>query len=198
MLPLEISCLSGSHCTGKTSILRALEKEFSKDRYLVVSESNTTDIKTLQNIDRLSIQLMILMREQSTLLELLIKYSGSSSRTILKDRGALDTLIYSEYFKLRGLITEEQYRLIESACSEIINQYKYIFITTTEHIPFIEREKYSMDEQSRIELNSLFVAYYENRLTTMKPTLALLNQPTLEGRVSIIKSLIFKTYGHNN
>jgi predicted ATPase len=182
----DIIVFSGSHCTGKTTLINRLLVKYgefkSLDKELVLTPSAFNDIK-LANIDLLEKQSLLIQREQA----ILNSYDSCRNSLILKDRGFVDTLIYSKYFYEQESLSLQDYQGIERQVLNLLDlkPYSIIYILPTlPSISFIDRDKFAMDETSRERINTLFLEFYEEYKE--KYNIKLLCMEDLEERVTYI------------
>ena len=169
----NIIALSGTHCVGK-SFMREELKLRLKHRYNVIDVvSSSTDLKTLKDITQDHIQTLVAGRETQLLLDLLTDTSIlKRADLILKDRCIVDTVVYSQYFYECNKISKQTLTLVEQIAASLYKHYKHIFIlTAVDSIPYVLRDKYTMDEESRLVINDLFVAFYEKHKASVPLTL---------------------------
>lgn len=169
----NIIALSGTHCVGKSSMREELKLRLKHQYNVLDVVSSSTDLKTLKDITQDHIQTLLAGRETQLLLDLLTDASIlSRTDLILKDRCIVDTVVYSQYFYDCNKISKQTLNFVEQVAASLYKYYKHIFIlTAVNSIPYVLRDKYTMDEESRLVINDLFVAFYENHKASLPLTL---------------------------
>ena len=156
-----VYAIAGAHCTGKTTVSNML---LSKLEILGVSASlyNSlyTNVKQLETQHQVARQYGLIAREAVNILHL---RENLGEQVIVKDRCILDTYIYSKYFYEIGKLTAAEFETIQNLSMEIIlsKPYTKTFIFSTTGVPFIERNKFTMLDDSREPLNRLFLDFQQ-------------------------------------
>lgn len=164
----NIVALSGTHCVGKSTLRDNVQARLGDVCNVLSSDSNSTDLKKLKDVSQDSLQVLIAAREAVVLLDLLNSEKHDKINVILKDRCILDTLIYSQYFYMQNLISRETLTQVDSIAKSLYRYYKGIFILqTVETIPFVDRDKFTMDSVSRLKINDLFLQFYKDNKTIL-------------------------------
>ena len=160
---LKTFTFSGSHCVGKTTLINTVSSLSEIARTTKVLTSNSTDLKLLEGVSLETRQVLLVQRELEMLLEIeRVKREIHNERdaVILKDRSILDTLIYSKYFVEQGKLSKVIYTQIENASENILSRYDRIFILpVVDSIKFVERDKFSMELESRQRISDLFLEF---------------------------------------
>lgn len=153
----KIFAFSGTHCVGKSTLINKIKQELSSIPFdLEVLPSNSTSIKGLNEELSLSeIQLEMIRREYSSL------FMPSSSRDyltkFLKDRCILDVLAYSTLLLRHNKISKKIHEINTNALEELLPLYSKVFLLgISPEIPFVTRDKFSYQEDTRDEVDGIF------------------------------------------
>lgn len=180
-------CFSGSHCTGKTTLINTL---IEKESTILLSPSNSTDLKKLEGTSTDLIQMLILNREQQTILDL---QKLDDNQLVLKDRCIIDTLVYTRFFFKQGKVLKVTLDAVEESAKRLLVEYKHIFITPIAEIEYLDREKFSMSKDTREEIAEMFLEFYEENKDMSNITL--LKSNTLQGRLEeVLLTIIERKY----
>lgn len=143
--------LSGTHCTGKTTVLDGLQKEklFTlipgptrtlKDKGYPINNDEST------NYD--GTQLMCLHID--------IENLKNDSQFIIQDRCLLDTYIYTYYLYANNKVTLPVFKAIESAWDMLKHQYDAIIVPNPDDIQLVGDKYRNTDIQFRNDINYMF------------------------------------------
>lgn len=118
-----IIALSGTHSTGKTTVLNLLKKEPSFKGFFFKTEITRTlkekGFKINEEGD-FSTQKAIMKVHSDNLVK-------SFSEDIITDRSALDAICYSKYLLNHNKLSKEQYEALYHEFKEMIYLYDFIF-----------------------------------------------------------------------
>lgn len=176
--------LSGTHCTGKTTLVNELKKDpFFKDAIFLSSSGKGLSKFGLNiNIEGDSLtQLYLACRD----LQQLVENKGQSM--VILDRSIVDTFIYSRYLYHHGKIDRDTFETVFFLLKKIIKFIDHIFLLKPT-FDLVEGKERSMDKQFQMDIFDLFDSVQkkdDEEAITYLPN-------DLEGRINTIKEF-FKT-----
>lgn len=183
----KIFAFSGTHCVGKSSLINKLNSELSiQPLELKVLSSNSTSIKELQDtLDLQEIQLEMIRREYSSV------FIPSSERDyltkFLKDRCIVDVLAYSTFLFKHNKISAKIQFINEEALEELLPLYSKVFLLNiSKEIPFVARDKFSYQEDTREEVANIFLELQKR----YSKYIHIVEESTLQGRYEEVSSII--------
>ena len=180
-----IISLSGTHCTGKTTLFEGLRKELSSDFNVYFHRESGRSLKEqfsfLKNNedgDFLS-QFYFLSRN----IQVLIEHSINS--IVILDRCHLDTLIYSEYLWSKGKLSDKQIKVLRDMYHQLDS-----LIKVDRH--FLLKPSFPLQEEWDRSLDIEFQKEIQDRFDSWK---ACHNNceylpDSLESRIETIKNYI--------
>jgi deoxyadenosine/deoxycytidine kinase len=154
-----IIAISGTHCTGKTTLVEELKKlpEFEKATFLKSTGKGLQNLSLKINEEgNFLTQFYIICRDIQQLIE------NRHKDLVILDRCHWDTYAYSKYLFQQGRITDEQLRLLGDLVTSIdkIIPLDEMFILT----PSFELKKgdeRSMDLKFQSEVQDIFSILFE-------------------------------------
>lgn len=174
--------LSGSSCTGKTTLMKEIEKDpYFKDFHLFEEV-----VRSLKKSGQISaVNKKISFQDQKTILT--THHRNVLSRdNFITDRGVLDAFVYATYDYLEGHYNFEEWKLFESIFLTTIKEYSYIFYLSTE-IPLIKDGFRSEDLLYRKEIEKLFLRVIDvYRLPTVREL-----KGSVEDRLNSLRKIVF-------
>lgn len=148
--------ISGTHCTGKSTLIDALKKELQDYPVVFLKSSGRERIKNVANIkinesgDFFS-QLYFMSRDITQLSE------NFDKRLVICDRSYLDTWVYSRYLYDTGKLTKKEYDVLEgmkeSASSVLPIDMTFILKPSYD---LVNEENRSMSVEFQKGIESLF------------------------------------------
>lgn len=148
--------ISGTHCSGKTTLIEHFERD---QLFLGISVIKGPTRKAQQqglpiNNDQTEnydiTQFFCLIHDLNCL----------RRNNFISDRCILDTYVYTKYLYCRGLVSKPCYEIVEEQYERNLKFYSIIFLTDTELIPLTEDGVRNKDEAFREEINYLFGVEY--------------------------------------
>ena len=146
--PMKI-LISGTQCSGKTTLLRALQEQpkFKDFDFVIEMVRNLTKegVKVNEKSDDES---------QLRILDATIKQLQITKPTIY-DRSILDVFCYSRYFRELGQMTNKTLEIVKEQFNKHIDEFDYIFITRPE-FDVVPDGFRSIDIKYRNRINEIF------------------------------------------
>ena len=152
--------ISGTHCTGKSTILDSLKEKYKKNGRIAFIEGPTRQLKDLgypinndqaSNYD--STQLMCCHLD----LEHLKKNKYLLTDEVISDRCLFDTLIYTRYLYQNGKVSEPVMRVIESAWGLHKSDYDIILMPSKDDIKLVGDKYRNTDGEFRETIHNMFI-----------------------------------------
>lgn len=144
--------LSGTHCTGKTTLLEALPEELPQYTFIEGPTRTLKDqgypINNDQSGNYDSTQLMCLHID--------IENLKRTESYIIQDRCLLDTYIYTQYLFNHGKVTEPVLKAVKSAWDALKFHYTAIFYPDPNDITLVGDKYRNSDIEFRDEIDQLF------------------------------------------
>lgn len=174
--------ISGTHCTGKTTLINELKKDpFFKDA-IFLSSSGKGLSKFGLNIntegDSLT-QLYLACRDFQQLVE------NRNNPLVILDRSIVDTFIYTRYLYYQKKIVKDTYDMTSYLLKVIIEFIDHIFLLKPT-FDLVEEKERSMDKQFQMDIFDLFDSVQkkedEGEITYLPDD--------LEGRINTIKEFL--------
>lgn len=145
--------ISGTHCTGKTTLIEKLKEVYRDNPEVSFYKSSTRDALkyglTINEEASDEGQIYIASRDIVSFYEL------GTTPIVVSDRSIIDTYVYSYYFWSKGLIGRETVDYISGLCSKMISKYEKIFLLPIE-LPLVRDGVRSEDEEFRNEIGKVF------------------------------------------
>jgi nicotinamide riboside kinase len=152
--------ISGSQCTGKTTLLNALLDKSLYTADIFNGYYFNLNSKTREVADyNLGHSQEANEYTQIIILSNMIKDALLDSPNMITDRCILDNLVYSRYLVQVGLISKELFSIIENTTDDLIKTYDYVFVLPT-NIPLISDGYRDIDYNYRNDINEIF-SYYQ-------------------------------------
>lgn len=180
-----IICISGTHCTGKSTLMEVLKKHavtknavYLKSSGRELKEKNP-DLKINENGDFFT-QLYIMSKDSKDILEV----CKSKDSLIICDRFYWDTFVYSEYLYKTGLLSIREFNHLKSLreCLDYYVKPDKVFLSEPYYELQNEKNR-SMNQDFQMEIRDLFDSHKDEYNTEYLPN-------TLEDRVNNIISFI--------
>ncbi|HIQ49739.1 MAG TPA: hypothetical protein EYH56_00940 [Nanoarchaeota archaeon] len=178
-----IVAFSGSHQVGKTTLVNELKKRF---RLPVVNEVAEKIHKLYPEMGYFHKELLMVfeqIREENRVLK------NNNTKIIIADRCVWDMLVYSAWLKEKGLITEEEYSIIE-AIVETVGKERYSLIFFVR--PVIEVNSFRQidvfDRKAQREIDKMFEKFFRERNINYIE----IKEKDLEERVKFVSEVLSK------
>jgi len=153
-----IIVLSGTHSTGKTTLLSDLKKSpiFSEGQFHSGPTRTVRKLLELEINDTASnydaVQLACVAYDLATL----EKIEKSPFKNHILDRGLLDTLVYSEYLRNQNKLSDDVLSAIKSLWRKHKGEYNLHFFTSIFDSKLTDDGERSTDEKFQNDINTRF------------------------------------------
>ena len=150
---LRIS-LSGTHCTGKTTLLKAIESDRFFEEWDIIP-GPTRSVKQgglpINNDEANNYDLTQVMCAMYDIDKLSVKQFGD----VISDRCLFDTLIYTRYLSSIGKISQPILDLIEKLWERERVNYSFLLIPSTKDVQLVRDSDRNNDSDFRLGVESL-------------------------------------------
>lgn len=165
-----IRCLTGTHSTGKSTLLTELKHLYPVAYF---SDSTTREVTTKEErrLDVISDQTQANIFQKILEREVTLKFI-SLQRDVFMDRSFVDFVAYTKAFQKRGCISEEFLMHMENELKNRVDMYDTIYYLPIEFE--IEDDGIrSTDKALQVEVDSIIKEYllYFNQVVTLKGSL---------------------------
>ena len=181
-----IISISGTHCTGKTTLVEALKNDPRLQGVIFLKSSgrelieNNPQLKINEDGNFLS-QMYILCRDIKQEIE------NCTKPVVICDRCCYDTLIYSYHLYITGKLKEEEWEVLEDMVvhNPVLFDRHFLLTPSFELQDEVNR---SMNKQYQKEIQDLFEEFWGRKFLSCQYL-----TDTLEGRVETIVNYIEKS-----
>lgn len=141
--------ISGAQSVGKTTLLSALRSERIFQDYEICNEvtRRVASYGLPINEGGTSITQKLIMQEHIV--------NVFMYEDMITDRTALDGIVYTEYLRINGKLSSEDYQEVKRIFSKVIPMYDYLFYIPPE-FPIVDDGVRSTDEKFREEIAYIF------------------------------------------
>lgn len=153
---LRIS-ISGTHSSGKTTLLNALQEDKDIKELKVKFIDGTT-----RKVKKLGIPINEAGEDATQLLCMsmdLLNYHQpyKEDEVVISDRCLLDTFIYTKHLYLRGKVSKMCFQVVESTWELYKSKYDIILIPNHYEVPLEDDNERSVNRQFRDSIHLLFM-----------------------------------------
>lgn len=184
-----IISLSGTHCTGKTTLVKAMmeDPQLKEDCSFINASGKDTakyGLSINEDGDALS-QVFFATRQLTRLIE-----NRNEKKHLICDRSILDVVVYSRYLGRQGKIGLETIQLVEKL-NAIESQLMDAYFILEPSFGLVEEKDRSMNEKFQKDIQSLFTYTCSFLPEGMKEGTAIKYLPSdLQSRMSLIKNFL--------
>ena len=184
----KIISISGTHCTGKTTLIKALKRRLSRKDVNFVDLSSKGlsrfGLKINEGGDFKS-QLYFFCRKFMNYIEI----CATDDRHIIFDRSLIDTHIYSTYLFEQKCLTREEIRGLDNIMkiSNEIVKFNKVYILQPS-FELVQENDRSMSNDFQLHMNNLFIEFYKRNRA--RGNIVELMPPDTKDRIKIIREYL--------
>lgn len=181
-----IISISGTHCTGKTTLINELKKDpFFKDAIFLSSSGKGLSkfgLHINENGDDLT-QLYLACRDFQQIIE-----NKGTKGVVICDRSIIDTYVYSKYLLRNARLRGSTLSIIESLFERVDKDIFHCFLVKPS-FELVKESERSMDKKFQNKIFEIFDCSYNRAMEDGATNIEYLPDD-LQGRINRIKEFI--------